>query len=160
MAISTRRATVADVDELLLDVQLGFDSYVGFAPLGWEPPDMFAGRDRTAELIQDPATWMLVALDGDTCAGHVAFSPVHAGLVHLWQLFVRPAWWGAGVGPGLHDAALAEMRARGFARGRLLTPSLHARARRFYERRGWSVTGEQWSEDLGLMLTEYGRPLD
>jgi len=30
-----------------------------------------------------------------------------------------------------------------------------ARARRFYERRGWTVTGEEWSEDLTLMLTEY-----
>jgi GNAT superfamily N-acetyltransferase len=176
MAISTRRATVADVDELLLDVQLGFESYASFAPLGWEPPDMFAGRDRTTELVRDPSTWLLMASDGEVCAGHVGFFPARArtasggegawrqrppipGLAHLWQLFVRPAWWGAGVAPALHDAALAEMQARGFARARLLTPSLHARARRFYERRGWSTTGEEWSEDLELMLTEYGRRL-
>jgi GNAT superfamily N-acetyltransferase len=176
VTFTTRQATVADVDQLLLDVQLGFDSYVAFAPLGWEPPDMFAGRERTAELVEDSASWVLLALEGGVCAGHVGFFPareraadgvdghfseraVIPGLAHLWQLFVRPPWWGKGVAPRLHEAAVTEMRARGFERARLLTPSLHARARRFYQRRGWSPTGEEWSEDLALMLTEYGLSL-
>jgi hypothetical protein len=32
---------------------------------------------------------------------------------------------------------------------------LHARARRFYERRGWSAAGEDYNEELALTLTEY-----
>ncbi len=81
------------------------------------------------------------------------------GLAHLWQLFVLPDWWGQGVAPILHDAAVAEMRRRDFEQARLFTPSLHARARRFYERHGWSAHGELWNEELQLMLTEYRLPL-
>ena len=63
------------------------------------------------------------------------------GGVYLWHLFTRPAWWGTGLAAGLHDAFLAEARARGYRTARLHTPAGHARARRFYERRGWRVSG-------------------
>jgi GNAT superfamily N-acetyltransferase len=172
--IPTRCATSADVDVLLGHVQAGFDSYLEFAPLGWQPPDAFANRERAVELLCDPATWALLALDGERPVGHISFFPGRErsgaplwrsgtpipGLAHLWQLFVLPAWWGRGIAPALHDAALAEMHVRGYASVRLFTPSLHARARRFYERRRWAPTGEEWSEDLGLMLIEYRRRVD
>jgi hypothetical protein len=45
--------------------------------------------------------------------------------------------------------------AQGYERARLFTPSLHARARRFYERRDWTVAGEEWNEFLDLELAEY-----
>jgi GNAT superfamily N-acetyltransferase len=167
--ISTRRATVADLDILIDDVQAGFDSYVDFAPLGWVPPELGAEGGIMAELLADSDTWALLArADGDP-VGHIAFtparmraagrpwatSPAAPGLAHLWQLFVLPAWWGRGVAPLLHDAAVAEMATQGYEAARLYTPSLHARARRFYARRGWQVSGEQWNEMLELMLTEY-----
>jgi GNAT superfamily N-acetyltransferase len=172
--ISTRRATVDDVDTLLDDLQAGFDSYVEFAPPGWQPPDVSVNRELTVELLGDPETWALLALEGESPVGHIAFlpgrerrpsdrpradwrsRPVIPGLAHLWQLFVLPRWWGSGVAPSLHDAAIGEMRARGYERGRLFTPSRHLRARRFYERRGWTVAEESWNDQLGLMLSEYG----
>ncbi|HWC87295.1 MAG TPA: GNAT family N-acetyltransferase [Solirubrobacteraceae bacterium] len=167
--IFTRRASVADLDVLTADVQAGFDSYVEFAPLGWLAPEVEADTELMVELLNDGETWALLALDGSDPVGHIAFtpsrrrapgqpwasSPSTPGLAHLWQLFVLPAWWGRGVAPLLHDAALEEMRARGYTSARLYTPSLHARARRFYERRGWGATGEQWNDHLTLMLTEY-----
>jgi hypothetical protein len=55
----------------------------------------------------------------------------------------------------LHDAAIAEMRSLGYRRASLFTPSLHARARRFYERGGWSAADEEWNEFLDLRLVEY-----
>jgi GNAT superfamily N-acetyltransferase len=177
--ISTRRASVADLEALIADVQAGFDSYVEFAPLGWVPPDVEADGELMGELMNDEETWALVALAGPAGAaagppgsdpvGHIAFtparrrtpgrpwatSPATPGLAHLWQLFILPAWWGRGVAPLLHDAAIEEMRARDYQSARLYTPALHARARRFYERRGWLPTGEQWNNHLTLMLTEY-----
>jgi GNAT superfamily N-acetyltransferase len=167
--ISTRRATIADLDLLIADVQSGFDSYVEFAPLGWVPPEVQADTTIMAELLADLDTWALLALAGSDPAGHIAFTPARRrtpgqpwasspstpGLAHLWQLFVLPAWWGRGVAPLLHDAAMAEIRARGYEAVRLYTPALHARARRFYEHRGWRATDEEWNDHLTLMLTEY-----
>jgi len=175
--IITRRATVDDVDTLLHNVQTGFDSYTAFAPAGWQPPDVRAAREISVALLGDPETWALLALAGIDPVGHVAFfpgrerrlsdqargdwrlRPLIPGLAHFWQLFVLPDWWGRGVAPLLHAAAIAEMRARGYERGRLFTPSLHARARRFYERRGWNAAEDAWGSELGLMVTEYSTGL-
>ncbi len=170
--LTTRPATLDDVDTLLTDVQAGFDSYVAFAPAGWVPPRVRAARGLHLDLLGEPDTWALLALDDGIPAGHVSFFPAREripdrprghwrerplipGLVHLWQLFVLPGWWGRGVAPLLNDAATAEMRAQQYDRARLFTPTRHARARRFYERRGWTATGEEWNGDLSLVLTEY-----
>jgi GNAT superfamily N-acetyltransferase len=169
LPISTRHATVADVGILISDVQAGFDSYVEFAPLGWVPPEVTDDGERIAERLAASDTWARIGLAGADPVGHIAFFPARdrapgesrasgppiPGLAHLWQLFVLPAWWGRGVAPLLHDAAVEEARARDYQAMRLYTPALHARARRFYERRGWRTTGEDWNEDLALMLTAY-----
>jgi GNAT superfamily N-acetyltransferase len=180
--IATRRATPGDLDAVIAAVQAGFDSYVAFAPRGWRPPAVADERDRTAELLSATDTWGLLALVDQRPVGHVAFMPAreHAageprageprerwrsrspipGVAHLWQLFVLPQWWGSGVAALLHDRALAEMRARGYEGARLFTPSLHARARRFYERRRWHALDEQWFAELGLTCVEYRLNLD
>ena len=171
-AVVTRPANMSDLDALLANVGAGFASYRAFAPAGWEPPDAEAGRELTAELLADRDTWAVVALIDDRFVGHASFVPARErsigegpagwrsrplipGLAHLGQLFVLRDWWGRGVAPLLHDSAVAEMRARGFASARLFTPSGHARARRFYERRGWVADDEGWDEHLGLMLVGY-----
>jgi GNAT superfamily N-acetyltransferase len=168
------------VDLLGAIVQAGFDSYREFAPSEWRPPDVAASRDRRAEVFADPATWVLIALAQGVPVGHVAFMsarspptgesgagweawPAIPGLAHLWQLFVVPDWWGSGIAAHLHDAAIAEMRLEGYRDARLFTPSLQARARRFYERRGWLTHEQTWSEEFALAMTEYRlslRPLD
>ena len=173
--ISTSPAAGEDVDQILRQVQAGFDSYVEFAPSEWKPPHAAAEREATAELLNDPETWAMFALAGGGPVGHVSFYPgrersadrsvplrsraLIPGLAHLWQLFVLPAWWGRGVAPVLHDLAIAAIAARGYEQGRLFTPSLHARARRFYERRGWSRVEEDWDDGLRLTLCEYRIPI-
>lgn len=168
----TRLATVEDLDQLLAHVQAGFDSYVGFAPAGWEPPSVREIQEPSSELLADPQTWALIALDTETPVGHVSFYPgrerVHEepprplserplipGLAHFWQLFVLPEWWGTGAAGLLHDAAIEEMHARSFEQARLFTPSAHVRARRFYERRGWTAVDAEWHDWFQLELTEY-----
>jgi GNAT superfamily N-acetyltransferase len=173
-----RRATAEDIDVMNLNVQAGLDSYAEFAPSGWQPPQAASWRDRAVTMLNGPETWAsLAVVDGQT-VGHVSFfpgrerpgdprsesdplsRPVIPGLAHLWQLFIMPEWWGRGVAPMLHDEAVAEMRARGYEQGRLFTPSLQARARRFYERRGWSVVDEAFNDGFALMMCEYRIPLD
>lgn len=170
--IETRRATAEDVDALLAHVQAGFDSYMAFAPAGWVPPDIERERAGTIAVLEDEATWALLALQAGRPVGHVAFYPARVrtagdpppllreralipGVAHFWQLFVLPDWWGRGVAPVLHRAAVDEMQARGYERARLYTPSDHVRAKRFYERRGWTAAGEEDSPGLRLTLTEY-----
>jgi GNAT superfamily N-acetyltransferase len=100
-----------------------------------------------------------VAFDGDEPAGQVGLlaDPAPA-TVYLWQLFVRPLYWGTGLADRLHAAFLAEARARGYQRGRLRTPAGHARARRFYERNGWVTDGvASYEERIGLDLLFYDR---
>jgi GNAT superfamily N-acetyltransferase len=176
-SFTTRRGTVADVDVLAAIVQAGFDSYREFAPAEWRPPDVAADRDRRIEVLADPATWALLAFSQRVPVGHVAFIPARMpatdgsradwrawtaipGLAHLWQLFVLPDWWGCGVAPLLHDAAITQMRAEGYSEGRLFTPSLQTRARRFYERSGWLAQEETWNEAFALAMTEYRLSLD
>lgn len=161
-----------DLDAMLANVAAGFASYRAFAPPGWEPPDPEAGRGLTADLLADPETWAVIALVDSAFVGHASFVPARErsvgeppgdwrsrslvpGLAHLGQLFILEPWWGRGVAPALHEAAVAEMRARGYWSARLFTPSAHARARRFYERRGWIAGAEGWDEHLRLALVEY-----
>jgi GNAT superfamily N-acetyltransferase len=175
--VTTRYAMLDDSDEFFRTVQAGFDSYVEFAPAGWQPPKVPADRARSAGLLGDPATWALIAVVRQRSVGHAAFFPDRAGprglhplgedshaqvsdAAYFWQLFVAPAWWGRGVAPLLHDAAIDEMRGQGYRSARLFTPSLHLRARRFYERRGWSAAQEEWSKEHALTVTEYRLGID
>jgi GNAT superfamily N-acetyltransferase len=174
-AFETRPASLVDLDALLTHVQAGFDSYADFAPAGWQPPSVPQDREWTAGLLSDTETWARLAVAHGRSVGHVAFFPARErqphdhchwrdrpkirGLAHLWQLFVLPNWWGHGVAPILHDQAVSEMCRRGFEQARLYTPSQQARARRFYERRGWSPQGELWNQELQLVLTEYNLTL-
>lgn len=170
--IATRRAAPDDIDALLATVQAGLDSYISFAPAGWQPPYVETWRAGTLEQLSLASTWALLALDEARPIGHVAFYPARvripgdppalahtrrriAGLAHLWQLFVLPDWWGRGVAPALHEAAVDEMRAQGYECARLFTPTHHARATGFYERRGWTAGAIEDSTYLGLSLTEY-----
>jgi len=56
-------------------------------------------------------------------------------------LYVRPESWGTGVAGALHDRAVAALREAGVETARLWVLEENARARRFYEKRGWRPDG-------------------
>jgi len=173
--ITTRSATRDDLDAILANLMAGFESFLEFAPAGWEPPE--PRLDITERILCRPDTWALIADDADGRAiAHVAFTPARGqpfrepagawrdrppipGMAHLWQLFVQPAYWGQRVAARLHDAAIGEMAAQGYDRSRLFTPADNRRSRRFYERRGWIAVEDGPDPDLGLPLAEYRRPI-
>jgi GNAT superfamily N-acetyltransferase len=161
---AVRAATRSDIPELAHTVAEGFASFRDFAPAGWTPPSTEEHAAGLRERFADPGFFCLVAEAGGEPAGHVAFMAAarsraptgEPGLAHLYQLFVRRPWWGAGVAARLHALALDEASARGFATVRLFTPALQARARRFYEREGWTRHfGPFEHTGLGLQLVEY-----
>jgi GNAT superfamily N-acetyltransferase len=168
-SMTTRPGSEADADALMETVAEGFDGYRAFAPDGWEPPDMAIEAMRMRAQLAQPGTWCEVAEIGDAIAGHVAFMParthpvgggeVDESVAHLWQLFVKKAYWGTGTAARLLADAVAEAAARGFRTMRLFTPEGQGRARRFYEREGWALYGAPFDGGLGIPLVEYRRGL-
>jgi GNAT superfamily N-acetyltransferase len=72
-------------------------------------------------------------------AGDIGFAAVSPPL--LEALYVRPEAWGTGVAALLHELALAELRDREVKTAELWVLEENERARRFYERRGWTHHG-------------------
>jgi GNAT superfamily N-acetyltransferase len=166
-AFSFRRASAQDAEAIAALVQERFEGYRAFAPPGWRPPLDAGELGPYRERIEQPNAWLLLAEHEGELAGHVAFIPATTArqpvadpeLAHLWQLFVRPRFWGSGLAARLLAAAMDEATARGFAEMRLFTPAGQARARRFYEREGWTP-GEPFEDsEFGMALVEYRRRL-
>jgi GNAT superfamily N-acetyltransferase len=164
MSWTLRRAGMDDAPAISETLAIGFEGYREFAAYGWQPPEVRGVRElaRMRARLGASATWATIAEQDGLVAGHAGFFPqpgVHDS-AHLWALFVRPAWWGSGLAGELLAGAIEAAIAQGYRRMRLYTPRDQARARRFYEREGFSATG--WvglEEPLGLVLVEYARDL-
>jgi GNAT superfamily N-acetyltransferase len=73
----------------------------------------------------------------------------------LYAIYALPEAWGSGAGPALMKAALGALRDRGFATAQLWVLEDNPRARRFYEREGWTDDGGRREEEfLGVPITE------
>ena len=159
-----RAALPEEASRLIENVLAGFEGYRAFAPPGWTypPEDTEERRAELAERILDPRSLVRLAEVDGAFAGHVTVVPGDRPSAdgatpdfHLRHLFVPERFWGTGVARALHDQAVAFMAG---GTGRLYTPAQQARARRFYEREGWSLheVGEVHPQ-LGLSLAEYRR---
>ena len=138
MTAVLRDASAADVETLYAIQRAG--SLAAFArifpPARYPFPDD-AVRARWREAVTDPSRRVLLAERGGGAVGLVAFRPGS-----LEALYVMPDEWGGGVGSALHDRAVGELRPLG-NEARLWVLEANARARRFYERRGWQLDGRE-----------------
>lgn len=62
---------------------------------------------------------------------------------HLSRLYVEPARWGRGIGRVLYDACIAQLEDQRFAEATLWVLERNERVRVWYERLGWTPTGER-----------------
>jgi GNAT superfamily N-acetyltransferase len=126
-----------DDAETLLAIQRDA-SVAGFAKVF--PPDRYPyPTDEVREL------WRQTLADSDSdvyVAEHegAAVGAVTVDDEFLRQLYVLPAHWGTGIGSALLGRGLERMRERGATRAKLWTLEGNERGRRFYERRGWTLT--------------------
>ena len=106
------------------------------------PPELYpyprqAIRRRWIKAIADPERRVLIAVIDDESAGAACVSEEW-----LEGLYVVPERWSTGLADALHEQALELVRALGSTRCHLWVLDDNARARRFYERRGWRENGE------------------
>ena len=146
MSWTLRAAGPEDAEAMAETLQIGFDGYREFAPPGWRPPDARSAAEvaRVRARLGEPTTWAMLAEDGGLVAGHAGYVPQPGvpGSAHLWQLFLRPPWWGSGHRHGrCCGEAIAAAAGEGYGRMRLFTPRDQARARAFYEREGFEPHG-------------------
>jgi GNAT superfamily N-acetyltransferase len=133
-----RPATNDDLETLLaIQREAAVDAFAHVFPQDEYPFPSDDIREVWRESLEDPDVEIYVAaLDGE------AMGSVSVGGEFLRTLYVLPSHQSTGVGSTLHDLALERLRARGIARAKLWTLEENWPARRFYERRGWTLTDE------------------
>lgn len=104
-----------------------------FAPHPYPSGDVLA---RWTLVLEDPGVTVLGAEDGDELVGYVALDPTS-----LRHLGVAPERFGTGLADELHERAAEEWRTAGVQRVGLWVLVDNVRARRFYERHGWTADG-------------------
>ena len=161
--VTMRAPNPGDVQRIAAVVAEGFETYRSFAPPGWTPPPIEEHERYLAARLWDPGTWATLAERDHTIAGVVSMIPAATSrhpvddprLAHLWQLFVAREWWGSGMATRLQALVTDAARTRGYNAMRLFTPADQARARRFYEREGWRLTGANPDDEIGFTVVEY-----
>jgi GNAT superfamily N-acetyltransferase len=150
--VTVRPARPGD-EEALLEIQRASSiAALGhvFPPEQHEFPDD-AVRASWSELLRRDGVTTLIGEVAGRPAGLVAWSAVW-----LHRLFVVPEQWGTGLAARLHDDAV-----RALARPcHLWVLEQNARARRFYERRGWCADGEHQPAGFPPWPTELRYTLD
>lgn len=96
---------------------------------------------------------VLVADEGAKILGFAAVGPTRDDdseeevVGELYTLYIDPPAFGAGVGTALLDSAIAALRSGGFEQATLWVLHSNVRARRFYERHGWTAEGTTKEHD-------------
>lgn len=122
---------------------------------------------RWRETIVDPATTVLVAGDGADVVGFVNVGPtdddgVEPDTVKVYAIYLDEHVAGKGIGRTLLERAVEAMRGAGSQRASLWVLESNARARRFYEREGWTWDGTRSSHQVqcsNMPIVRYLRDL-
>src|SRR5262249_5588201 len=155
-------ARARDADAFVRAYELSWDAMAG--PLvGKRLADLASFEDRLesfrAGLEQaSPDIRILLAEREDAIVG-IATCVRDGATCELRSLYVVPEAWGTGVAKPLMDAALDAMRERGATESTLWVVEANSRARRFYEREGWTLDGETRASQLGPSEVRYRRAL-
>jgi ribosomal protein S18 acetylase RimI-like enzyme len=156
--------TEADIDAVAAIRVRGWQAaYAGIVPPGYLDAmsvEEDAARRRDLFARATGRVENLVAVDGDAVTGWAAHGPYRGDDTtptdgELYAIYVRPGLIGTGIGRALTDAVIASAAARGFTRMRLWVLADNARARRFYDKAGFTPDGASQEEEYdGMLLKE------
>jgi GNAT superfamily N-acetyltransferase len=120
-------------------------------------------------IIAEQKYQLLVAEHDDRIVGFINFgsgrdSEAVPGLTgEILAIYVDPNRWHEGIGRGLLEAALSELKSAGFNEATLWVLDSNSRGRVFYERAGFSADGVTKSGIVGdnakIQEVRYRRPL-
>ena len=155
-----RGATLDDL-EPIVQLMARADARSGEWVPGGRPHPLTVGSDRIRlrrRIIEESGFSEVAEIDGQL-AGFVNFEN-REGVAHVSYLFVDPGFQGRGIGREMLTRAVGAATRAGFSNATLLTATANSRARAFYEREGWTLTGGAvFNEEIGLEMLEYGRSL-
>jgi GNAT superfamily N-acetyltransferase len=160
--VSVRDAQAEDAEAFVCAYELAWDAMA--APVIGKGLAEFASFESRLASFRagleeaSPDARMLVAEDGDSIVG-VATCRGDGESCELRALYVVPDAWGTGVAQRLMESALDAMRKRGAVEAVLWVVEANGRARRFYEREGWTLDGEKRASQLGPQEVRYRRSL-
>ena len=125
------------------------------------PPPTAAELDEewTSALADPTAAALLATVDGDPAGSVLIRADRQFPGGELHGLHVLPAQWGHGIGTALHDGALELLTAGGYDTAWLWVLAGNDRARRMYERRGWTARPGIAQDYLDARELRYSRPL-
>jgi RimJ/RimL family protein N-acetyltransferase len=110
-------------------------------------------HDGLARTSANAEVWA-AELDGEI-VGVAVYARADAETGELRALYVVPEAWGTGAAQELMNAALAAMQSGGQRLAILWVAEENARARRFYEREGWTADGVTRETPLGPSGARY-----
>jgi GNAT superfamily N-acetyltransferase len=158
-----RSATADDAEELVRANEAAWNA--GMAQIvdkqlgELAPFEGRVARYREGIAAVPPGMRLWVAERGGRIVGHANVA-VDNELGELSALYVVPEEWGSGVAGALLAEAVSGMRDLGATEATLWVVEGNTRARRFYEREGWSADGETKSSTFDIKELRYRRPLN
>lgn len=168
-----RRAQQDDVRELArVNVASWRDAYRGIVPDdfldGMDVARREAGWARWVGMPEPDAVF--VAVDERRVAAYAAVCAAReesdrrpdAPTGELAAIYADPVAWGSGAGHAVHEAAIAGLAGCGFGHAILWVFEDNKRARRFYERHGWTCDGVREEFEVAgerPMEVRYSRPI-
>jgi RimJ/RimL family protein N-acetyltransferase len=160
--LTVRDAELEDAEAFVRAYELSWDAMA--APLvGKRLEDFVSFEDRLesfrAALAQRSDDARILVAERDEAIVGVATCVRDGATSELRSIYVIPEAWGTGVAQRLMESALDAMRERGATEATLWVVAANPRARRFYEREGWTLEGETRASQLGPREVRYRRTL-
>jgi GNAT superfamily N-acetyltransferase len=160
--VAVRDARPEDGEAFVRAYELSWDATAG--PLvGKTLADFVSFEDRLesfgAALAQRSDDARILVAEGDGEIVGMATCVRDGVNSELRSIYVVPEAWGTGVAQLLMESALDAMRERGATEATLWVVEANPRARRFYEREGWTLDGETRASQLGPREVRYRRTL-
>jgi ribosomal protein S18 acetylase RimI-like enzyme len=155
--VNVRPARLEDARRLgEIHVETWRATYTGVMPQELLDSLSVDARERLwSEWIPNPEVAVFVADSDDEVVGFVSVGPslTEPEIGELYAIYVVPRAHGTGAGPALMDAAV-ESLGRRWHEAILWVATENPRARRFYEREGWSSDGERVESFAGAEVPE------